>query len=255
MHVRCQSSAWSAVFLACDQLVLTYQMSRTMPSELMALVDKVAVHARAVMGAVRQRKGRLDVRQMEHVLPLTTKGRSFLPSEYAAPTDPRGTAHSANQKAATRRWARTYGASMARPTSLKASFIGFPLSRRRRWSFVRVSRSCFRTAFSHHNRVRSVRRSSAPTVALLTEIQRQRRGPNAQMLRNIQPRPAARQRQSYRVTPKLRHRSVPVLHRTGPCSPVGALHFSRASPLGDEAKLAPPTNTVRSVVQDGRQQS
>ena len=43
-------------------------------------------------------------------------------------------------------------------------------------------------------------------------------------------RPAARQRQPHRFTPKLRRRSVPVSHRTPPGSSVGALHIFRASP-------------------------
>ena len=55
--------------------------------------------------------------------------------------------------------------------------------------------------------------------------------PNPQILRDLLPRPTTGQCQPHRFTPKFRHRSVPVAHRTPPGSSVGALHFTRASPL------------------------
>ena len=54
--------------------------------------------------------------------------------------------------------------------------------------------------------------------------------PDAQILRNLPPRPATGQCKPHRFTPKLRRRSVPVSHRTTPGSSVGALHIFQASP-------------------------
>jgi hypothetical protein len=68
------------------------------------------------------------------------------------------------------------------------------------------------------------------SLALLNQLPRQRRQPDPEILSELPPRPATRQRQPHSLTPKLRRRSDPSSHRTPPGSSVGALHFSRASP-------------------------
>ena len=56
------------------------------------------------------------------------------------------------------------------------------------------------------------------------------RQPDAQILSDLPPCPAAGQRQSHRFTPKFRRRPVSVSHRTPHGSSVGALHLLQASP-------------------------
>lgn len=70
-----------------------------MPPDLMAFVDEVAVHARAAIGAVRQREGRPDMRQIDHVLLLARASWPFLPGEEAALADPKDAAHLADREA------------------------------------------------------------------------------------------------------------------------------------------------------------
>lgn len=70
-----------APLLPRDELVLSHQPRRAMPPNRMAVIDEVAVHARAAIGAVRQREGRLDMRQMDHVLFLALAGRTVAPDE------------------------------------------------------------------------------------------------------------------------------------------------------------------------------
>jgi putative transposase len=90
---------FEAPFLACNQLVLAHQACRAMPPDLMALVDEIAVHARAAIGPVRQREDRPDMRQIDPVLLLAQAGRSFLPGEEAALADPKDVAHPADREA------------------------------------------------------------------------------------------------------------------------------------------------------------
>ena len=70
-----------------------------MSTDLMALVDEVSVHARAAIGAVRQRKGRANMGQIDHVLPLATAGRTVLPGKETALADPEDAAHPIDRKA------------------------------------------------------------------------------------------------------------------------------------------------------------
>lgn len=166
--------ALEAPLLSCDQLALAHQPRRAMPPDLMALIDEIAVHARAAVGAVRQREGRPDMRQIDHVLLLAAAGRAFLPGEEAALADAQDTTHPADREACLLRLDEAEG----------------------------------------HRLVSFAKKTAAFD-----------------------------QCQPHRFTPKLRHRPVPVTHRTPPGSSVGALHTFRASP----ARAFPASNPARRV--------
>ena len=79
--------ALEAPLLPRDQLVLSHKPRRAMSPDLMALIDEISVHAGTAVGAVRQGEGRADMRQIDHVLLLTTTSRPFLPSKEPALAD------------------------------------------------------------------------------------------------------------------------------------------------------------------------
>jgi hypothetical protein len=89
--------ALEAPFLPRDQLDIAHQMRRAVPPDLVPFGPEVAVHARTARGALRQREGRADMRQIDHVLLLAMTGRPFLPGEEAALADPQDAAHAADR--------------------------------------------------------------------------------------------------------------------------------------------------------------
>src|SRR5690606_4277422 len=113
-----------------DQPVLTHQPRRAMPPDLMALIDEIAVHARAAVGAVRQRECGADMSQINHVLLLATTGRTVLPGEEAALADPENTAHPADREAGLLRLDEAEGHRL-------------PSLAKKAAAFFRISRSCF----------------------------------------------------------------------------------------------------------------
>ncbi len=126
---------------------------------------------------------------------------------------------------------------------MKPKVIDFPLSRRRPRHFLRCRapasgpHSPDEAASTRHEH-RQLPRSDHWHHALGSATASASKA-NAQILRNLPPRPTATQRQPHRFTPKLRRRSVPVSHRTPPGSSVGALHCLRASPGEPEVTLSP----------------
>jgi hypothetical protein len=82
-----------------DHLVLPHQSRRAMPPDPVALIHQVAEHARTAIGAFRQGESCADMCQMDHVLLVTTTGRTALPGEEAALADARNTAHPADREA------------------------------------------------------------------------------------------------------------------------------------------------------------
>ena len=80
-----------------------------MPPDLMALIDEITVHARAAVGAVRQRECGADMREINHVLLLATTGRTVLPGEEAALTDPEDATHPADREAGLLRFDKAEG--------------------------------------------------------------------------------------------------------------------------------------------------
>lgn len=144
-----------APLLPRDQLVLAHQACRAMPPDLMALVDEVAVHARAAIGPVRQREGRPDMRQIDHVLLLTVADRPLLPSEEAALADTQNTAHPADREAGLLRFDEAEGHRL-------------PSSAKKAAAFFKMSRSCFRTAFSRRSLLNSACRSTGASLVSLT---------------------------------------------------------------------------------------
>lgn len=75
-----------------------------MSSDLMAVIDELAVHAGAAIGALRQSDGRLDMRQIADVLLLVTTGRPFISGEEAALADAEHATHMADREAGTCHW-------------------------------------------------------------------------------------------------------------------------------------------------------
>jgi hypothetical protein len=137
-----------------DQLVLAHQACRAMPPDLMALIDEIAVHARAAIGAVRQREGRPDMRQIDHVLLLAQAGRTFLPREEAALADPEDAAHPADREAGLLRFDEAEGHRL-------------PSFAKKAAAFFKMSRSCFRTAFSRRSRFNSAWTSTGASLGSL----------------------------------------------------------------------------------------
>ncbi len=58
------------------QPILTHQARCPAAADMQAIVAQVSRHARAAVGAIRQRKGRPDMRQQHHVLVLAAAGRA-----------------------------------------------------------------------------------------------------------------------------------------------------------------------------------
>lgn len=83
-----------------------------MPHDLVARIDKIAVHPQTATGAVGQRKGRLDMRLL-----LAGTGSPLLPDKEAALADPRRGHIRLIRK-------------LAFSASMKPKIIEFPLSRR-----------------------------------------------------------------------------------------------------------------------------
>jgi len=64
-----------------------------------AVIDPAAVHAGAAIAAVRQREGGPDMREIDHVLPLTPTGRPSFLGKKPALADAQNFAHPADGKA------------------------------------------------------------------------------------------------------------------------------------------------------------
>ena len=97
-----------------------------------------------------------------------------------------------------------------------------------------IRNDCFRTAFLRRSLFHSASTSTGAPHGSPTSRSRLRQRINADSTTpgsSAIPRhlPTAGQRQTHRLTPKLRHRSVRVSHGTRAASSVGALHISRAS--------------------------
>ena len=114
---------FEAPFLACNQLVLTHQAGCGMPPDLMAIVDEVAVHARAAIGAVRQREGRPDMRQIDHVLPPAQTSWPFLPRKEAVLADPKDVAHPVDREAGLLRFDEAEGHRLPSFAKKAAAFL------------------------------------------------------------------------------------------------------------------------------------
>jgi hypothetical protein len=183
-----------------DQLVLAHLPHRAMPPDLVPFVDEIAVHARAATGAVREREGRADMRQINHVLLLTTAGRTVLPGEEAALADAQDTAHPADREAGL----LCIDEGELHPWRVLSDQWRSPAT-----SLPREEGRGF-LGYRHSPGKRSPGSFSDPAQMLQDRI----------------------------LTPKLRRRPVPVSHRTPPGSSVGALHKNRASPSQCTAKRA-----------------
>lgn len=70
-----------------------------MSPDLVSFIHEVALHAGTATGAVRQRKGCPDMRQIDHVPLLAATGGPFLPGKEAALADPKNMAHPADREA------------------------------------------------------------------------------------------------------------------------------------------------------------
>lgn len=56
--------------LTRHEAILVHQPGHTATPDPVAVVDKIPVHPRTAIGAVRQGEGRSDMRKADHVLPL-----------------------------------------------------------------------------------------------------------------------------------------------------------------------------------------
>src|SRR5271169_6318554 len=111
------------------------------------VIAKLARHARAAVGCVRQCKGRANMGQQHHVLMLSTAGRSILPGKIAALTDAKNLAETLDGELLLRRIDET------EPHRL-------PSLAKKVAALFRISRSCRKISFSRRNRFSSAARSS-----------------------------------------------------------------------------------------------
>jgi len=80
------------------QIVLAHQPRRATTPDGEAVVLQLALHPRAVIGAVRQRERRTDMCQHHHVVALVPIGRAILPGEVAALADAEHPAEAVDRK-------------------------------------------------------------------------------------------------------------------------------------------------------------
>lgn len=146
--------ALQAPLLPRDQLVLAHQPCHGMPPDLMALIDEVKVHARATIGAVRQREGGADMRQIDHVLLLAAVALTVLPGEEPALADTKNTAHPADRETGLLRFDDAEGHRLPSFAKKAAAFLG-------------ISHSCFRTVFLRFGRFSSACRSTGASLGTL----------------------------------------------------------------------------------------
>lgn len=125
-----------------------------MTPDLVPIIDKVAVHAGTAVGAVRKCEGRSDILQIDHVLQLKTTGGVFLPGEEPALANSQNTAHLADWKACVLRCGEGKDRRFLSFTKKASPLSLGPMARQWRPIF-KISRSCFRTAFSRRNRFSS----------------------------------------------------------------------------------------------------
>src|SRR6202453_4276326 len=111
------------------------------------VIAKLARHARAAVGCVRQCKGRANMGQQHHVLILSTAGRSILPGKIAALADAKNLAETLDGEFLLRRIDET------EPHRL-------PSLAKKVAALFRISRSCRKISFSRRNRFNSAAISS-----------------------------------------------------------------------------------------------
>src|SRR6202162_1244061 len=99
------------------------------------VIAKLARHARAAVGCVRQCKGRANMGQQHHVLILSTAGRSILPGKIAALADAKKLAETLDGEFLLRRIDET------EPHRL-------PSLAKKVAALFRISRSCRKISFS-----------------------------------------------------------------------------------------------------------
>jgi hypothetical protein len=145
------------------QLVFAHQPRRAMPPDLMPFIDEITVHAWAAIGAVRQREGRPNMRQIDQVLPLAATGRTVLPSEKAALADTQNMAHPADRGEQSRATGSS-GPANGLLCINEGELHRFPSLAKKAAAFFRMSRSCFRTTFSRRNRFSSACRSTGTSL-------------------------------------------------------------------------------------------
>src|SRR4029077_9014335 len=85
--VQAVGRSFEAPPLPCLQGILSHQPGDPMTTDGDPVIAKLARHARAAVGCVRQCKGRANMSQQHHVLMLSTAGRSILPGKIAALAD------------------------------------------------------------------------------------------------------------------------------------------------------------------------
>lgn len=96
LAVRCP---FAAPFLTCDQLVLEHETCGAKPPDLMAVNDAVMGHARAAIAAIRHRKSRPSMCQIDYVRFPTATSRVVSADEGIVLPGSQNTAHPADRKA------------------------------------------------------------------------------------------------------------------------------------------------------------
>src|SRR5258708_27770155 len=138
--------------LPCLEGILSHQPGDPMTTDGDPVIAKLARHARAAVGCVRQCKGRANMGQQHHVLILSTAGRSILPGKIAALADAKNLAETLDGEFLLRHIDDT------EPHRLPSlATTGPPL--------FTISRSCRKISFSRRNRFSSAARSSCRSGA------------------------------------------------------------------------------------------
>src|SRR5271169_830303 len=145
--VQAVGRSFEAPPLPCLQGILPHQSGDPMTTDGDPVIAKLARHARAAVGCVRQCKGRANMGQQHHVLMLSTAGRSILPGKIAALADAKNLAETLDGEFLLRRIDET------EPHRL-------PSLAKKVAALFRISRSCRKISFSRRNRFSSAARSS-----------------------------------------------------------------------------------------------
>src|SRR4029077_20785473 len=145
--VQAVGRSFEAPPLPCLEGILSHQPGDPMTTDGDPVIAKLAWHARAAVGCVRQCKGRANMGQQPHVLMPPTAGRSILPGKIAALADAKNLAETLDRDFLLRRIDET------EPHRL-------PSLAKKVAALFRISRSCRKISFSRRNRFSSAARSS-----------------------------------------------------------------------------------------------
>ena len=198
--------------LPSPQAVVAHQPGDPAAADRQAVIAQFPRHARTAIGAVRQGKGRPDMRQQHHVVALAAAGRPTSPGEIAALADAEHAAQAVD------------GELRFRPIDEREPHR-LPSRAKKAVAFFRMSRSWRRISFSRRSRFSSAvtslsvgRGSISAPIPAPADPAHQRRKPNPKITGDLALRSPAGLHQPDRFLLKFLRKPSLLHHRVPHCS-------------------------------------